>query len=115
MIDPENDFLRAFINWILPSAIAGAVIQIVTRAMDAKITFIGVVMSMTLAITLGCVVGAVVFLHFGDIEMIIICTSVASVLSRDISRWMVYKSKIDRPLQDAFKALIRYLFGKYGK
>lgn len=115
MIDPADDFLRAFINWILPSAVAGAVIQIVTRAMDAKITFTGIVLSMTLSITLGCLIGTVVYFQYDNINAIILSTSISSVLSRDLSRWLVYKTKIDRPLQDAFKALIRYLFGKYGK
>ena len=115
MLDPEHDFLRAFINWILPSAVAGAVIQVVTKAMDNKITFLGIVLSMTLSITLGCLVGAIIYFHFGTIEIIILSTSVASVLSRDISRWLVYKTSIDKAMSAAFKAFVRYLFGKYGK
>lgn len=105
MLNPENEILRALINYVLPSAIAGAVVQIATRVLANDLTFTGAILSISIALGVAIPLGLSVYFKWG-LEAAIITASVSSLISRDLAGWFVYGIKLDRALNTIIKAVV---------
>jgi hypothetical protein len=106
MPNTENEIWRAIINWIIPSALTGAIIQVATRMLRHDITWTGALISATLAIALAFLVGTITHLYWESIPGTIMATSVTSLISREISMWFVYGLKMDDALSDIFGLIL---------
>ncbi|MCP4987908.1 MAG: hypothetical protein GY928_18205 [Colwellia sp.] len=112
MINPENEFVKALINIVIPAALAGAVVQIATRMLKRDITFIGAILTLIIAGCFSIPVGMYFYYNSTPVTCAAI-TSFTGMFSRDLAKWIVYGAKIDKGLNTIWNAIIDWIVKKF--
>ena len=107
-MNQENEFMKALFNIVIPSALAGAVVQIATRMLKKDITFTGAVLTLIIAGGMSIPIG--IYLYFETTPATCAAlTSFSGMFSRDLARWIVYGSKIDKALDSVVGAVVQWI------
>lgn len=112
MINPESEFMKALINVVIPSALLGAVTQIAMRMLNHEITFLGAFLTLVVAGGISIPIGMYAY-HVADPFIAAAITAFTGMFSRDIARWVVYGSNIDKALTKIGSALVEWVIKKF--
>ncbi len=108
MVNPENEFLKALMNIVIPSALAGAVVQIATRMLKKDITFTGALLTLIIAGCFSIPIGMYLYYTTSPMKCAAL-TSFTGMFSRDFARWVVYGAKIDKGLNSILAAFVDWV------
>lgn len=102
---PENDFLRVLLNGIIPASFVAAMVQVLARKLKREVTWTGAILTALVSLLLGVLVGSLIMLKFGEWPGLV-ASSVASLLGRELSFWIVYDFKVDKAMNEIAKAAV---------
>lgn len=115
MPNPEGEIWRAILNWIIPFALAGSIIQAATRMLSRTRTFTGILLSFVVSMLLSVSVGTLAFLYFEEVFKAASITSFVAITSNQLSTYLVEQLKIDKGLNTIVNSVFGALANKIKK
>lgn len=112
MSDPQDELIRAFINWIIPSALGGAVMHMATKVLHKEQTFLEALISAVICFIFACVAGTLAYLWNGDIGTVIGATAFSAVVGVRVVEWFMYKFDIHTFLAEGVKGFAQWVLNK---
>lgn len=115
MPNPEGEIWRAILNWIIPFALAGSIIQAATKMLTRKRTFTGILLSFVVSMLLSVMVGTLAFMYFEEVFKAASVTSFIAITSNQLSTYLVEQLKIDKGLNVIFSSIFNAIAKKINK
>ena len=113
MSNPQDELIRAFINWIIPSALGGAIMHMATKVLHKEQTFLEALISAVICFLFACLSGTMAHLWKADMGTIIGVTAFSAVVGVRVVEWFMYKFDIHTFLADLVKGFAEWLVKRF--